>query len=96
MKWCRLVQTAWGTHSLTKATRLLLKAALQNPLNQRFLLMCGTSIPLRPARFTYTQLLAEQRSRFYWFFHHEEEVKAEVRTNLHLAAPLCMSCFEGL
>ncbi|CAK0786767.1 hypothetical protein CVIRNUC_009981 [Coccomyxa viridis] len=72
-----LVKTKWGTHSLSKATRLLLTAALQNPLNQRFVLMCGTSIPLRPARFTYTQLLAEQRSRFHWFWYHEEDVKAE-------------------
>ena len=89
------MQTKWGTHSLSKATRLLLTAALQNPLNQRFVLMCGTSIPLRPARFTYTQLLAEQRSRFHWFWYHEEDVKAEVRIYPHLALPLCMSCIDG-
>ena len=57
-------QTAWGAHSISQATRLLLRAALENPLNQRFMLLCGSSIPLRPAQFTYSQLIAEKRSRF--------------------------------
>ena len=57
-------QTEWGTHSLTQASRLLLKAALANPLNQRFSLVCGASLPVRPPLFAYTQLLGESRSRF--------------------------------
>ena len=73
------VQTQWGTHTLTQATRLLLKAALGNPLNQRFTLVCGSTLPVRPALFTYTQLMGESRSRFGveagWFkFHESDEV----------------------
>ena len=58
------VQTEWGHHTLSQATRRLLQAALGNPLNQRFVLLCGATIPVRPARFTYTQLIGERRSRF--------------------------------
>ena len=58
------LQTEWGTHSLTQAARLLLKAALANPLNQRFSLVCGASLPVRPPLFVYTQLIGEPRSRF--------------------------------
>ena len=73
------VQTQWGTHTLTQATRLLLKAALANPLNQRFTLVCGSTLPVRPALFTYVQLMGESRSRFGveqgWFrFHESDEV----------------------
>ncbi len=57
-------QTEWGSHTLSQATRRLLQAALENPLNQRFVLMSGSSIPLRPVVFTYSQLIAENRSRF--------------------------------
>ena len=81
------VQTAWEVRLLTKMTRLLLKAALQNPLNQRFVLMCGTSIPLKPACFIYTQLVAEQRSLFV-IRSFTEEVKAEIGINFRFAC-LC-------
>ncbi len=33
--------TRWGTHSLVAAARLLLQEALQDPRNQRFLLLSG-------------------------------------------------------
>ena len=58
------VQTEWGHHSLSQATRRLLQAALGNPLNQRFVLVCGSTIPVRPAHFTYSQLIGGRRSRF--------------------------------
>jgi hypothetical protein len=56
-------QTAWGSVTLVSATRLLIKAALKDPFNQRFQLICESSIPVRPALFTYTQLLAQNKSR---------------------------------
>eukprot|EP00884_Botryococcus_braunii_P004456 jgi/Botrbrau1/14010/Bobra.0296s0004.1 len=62
------IKTKWGEHSLSEATKLLLKAALQDPLNQRFQLICGTSIPLRPSIFVHKLLIAEPRSRFQSFF----------------------------
>ena len=71
------VQTEWGHHTLSQATRRLLQAALSNPLNQRFVLLCGTAVPVRPARFTYTQLIGERRSRFDDFvFGSETEVSS--------------------
>ena len=58
-----LLQTAHGHHSLAVAHRLLLIEALQDPLNQRFQLLCPATIPVRPAQFTYEQLLAQKKSR---------------------------------
>ena len=58
---CR--RTAHGHHSLAVAHRLLLIEALEDPLNQRFQLLCPATIPVRPARFTYEQLLAQKKSR---------------------------------
>ena len=84
------MQTQWGTHTLTQATRLLLHAALANPLNQRFTLMCGTSLPVRPALFTYAQLIGEPRSRFGnkwgWFqFHTTDGVSSTISSVQYLA-----------
>ena len=62
------MQTAWGDHSLATALRILLLEALKDPLNQRFQLLCPATIPIRPALFTYTQLIAEERSRVGWFW----------------------------
>ncbi len=58
-----VLQTMWGGHSLVKAERLLMRAALQDPYNQRFQLVCEYSIPVRPALFTHQQLLAQNMSR---------------------------------
>lgn len=33
--------TEWGTHSLVRAVRLMVAEALQDPTNQRFMLMSG-------------------------------------------------------
>ena len=85
------LQTEWGTHSLTQASRLLLKAALANPLNQRFSLVCGSSLPIRPPLFVYTQLIGEPKSRFGvqqgHFIHAKHD---EVRNTEAVASPqLC-------
>lgn len=61
-------QTAWGDHSLATALKLLITEALKDPLNQRFQLLCPATIPLRPPLFTYTQLIAENRSRVGWYW----------------------------
>ena len=41
--------------------------ALQDPSNKQFQLLCPATIPLRPALFTYTQLMAEPKSRVGWY-----------------------------
>lgn len=58
-----LAQTRWGTHSLTIAIRALLKEALNDAQNQRFVLLSEWDIPLYPPRVVYLQLMAEYASR---------------------------------
>ena len=59
----RRVETEWGGHSLAEASRRLLRAALQDPLNQRFVLISEDSIPLYPPATIYQQLMLEDKSR---------------------------------
>ena len=49
----------------------LLKAALADPHNQRFQLLCEGTVPVRPATFTYEQLMAQNRSRVPWLQMHK-------------------------
>ncbi len=46
-----------------EAERALLAAALSDPLNQRFVLLSDSCLPLYPPATIYLQLVAEQRSR---------------------------------
>ncbi|KAI3430985.1 hypothetical protein D9Q98_009388 [Chlorella vulgaris] len=57
------VPTEWGTHSLVRAVRLMVAEALQDPTNQRFMLMSESDIPLWPPGLTYLQLMVEPASR---------------------------------
>ena len=57
------IQTRWGDHSLTAATKALLRSALANPLNQRFVLISESDIPLYDPLTFYTQLMSEEKSR---------------------------------
>lgn len=57
------VQVEWGRHSLVTATRNLMKIALQEPLNQRFILLSEAGIPLYPPTTLYYQLMSEKMSR---------------------------------
>jgi Core-2/I-Branching enzyme len=57
------VQAAWGTHELALAARTLLEAAFADPLNQRFIMLSESCIPLYPAATVYAQLMAEDKSR---------------------------------
>ncbi|BDA44694.1 probable glycosyltransferase BC10 [Coccomyxa sp. Obi] len=57
------VETGWASHSLVTATRILMRAALKDPYNQRFQLVCEATIPVRAPLFTHDQLLAQNMSR---------------------------------
>ena len=56
-------QIGWGEPNMTVGMKLLLKAALAEPANQRFLIMDESTVPLYPAGDTYLQLMGETRSR---------------------------------
>ncbi|KAK9804844.1 hypothetical protein WJX72_008462 [[Myrmecia] bisecta] len=58
-----VLTTRNGHTDHTEATRLLLAAALEDPLNQRFILLNEGSIPLYPPTLVYQQLLGEESSR---------------------------------
>ena len=53
----------WGEHSMVEALRALLRAALEDPANQRFQLLCEHTLPLQPPLLVYAQLMSEPRSR---------------------------------
>jgi hypothetical protein len=57
------VRAAWGDHSVVEATRALLREALSDPLNQRFVLLSEADAPLYSAAATYAQLMSEPKSR---------------------------------
>ena len=57
------MQTRWGTSTLTVAFKLLLKEALTEPSNQRFVLLDESAVPLYPAAAIYLQLMGEAKSR---------------------------------
>ena len=49
------IATSWG--DTIEAMRALLRAALADPLNQRFLTLSDSDVPLYPATLTYLQLM---------------------------------------
>ena len=57
------MRAAWGDHSVVEATRALLREALADPLNQRFVLLSEADAPLYSAAATYAQLMSEPKSR---------------------------------
>ncbi|EFN51093.1 hypothetical protein CHLNCDRAFT_55340 [Chlorella variabilis] len=59
----RRVPTGWGNFSLIEATRSLLWEAFKDPLNQRFVLLSESDIPLYDPLTLHQQLLAEDKSR---------------------------------
>ncbi len=56
-------KTNWGGFSLIEALRIMLRQALQDARNVRFVLLSDSSIPLYPATFTWLQLVTERKSR---------------------------------
>ncbi|KAK9823184.1 hypothetical protein WJX72_000908 [[Myrmecia] bisecta] len=57
------IQVEWGSHQLIDATRNLLHVALADPLNQKFILMSESHVPLYPPQLVYQQLISEDKSR---------------------------------
>jgi len=57
------VHVRWGTFALVDATRALLRAALADRANARFVLLSESGIPLYPPAALHQQLTAERRSR---------------------------------
>ena len=57
------VHVSWGTFALVEATRALMRAGLEDPLNQKFVLLSEAGIPLYPPDLVYVQLMSEDKSR---------------------------------
>ena len=57
------VHVSWGTFALVEATRALMRASLEDPLNQKFVLLSEAGIPLYPPDLFYVQLMSEDKSR---------------------------------
>lgn len=53
----------WGQHSLADASRILLRAALADPANQKFIMLSESDIPLYPPTAIWLQLMSEELSR---------------------------------
>ncbi|KAK9792478.1 hypothetical protein WJX73_003670 [Symbiochloris irregularis] len=53
----------WGQHTMIDAARSLIKHALENPLNQKFMLVSESDIPLYSPQVMYQQLMTETKSR---------------------------------
>ena len=53
----------WGEWSLADASRVLIREALKNPLNQRFIMLSESCVPLYPPAVVYQQLMWEKKSR---------------------------------
>lgn len=57
------VHVDWGTFSLVAALKNLLHVALEDPLNQKFMLLSESGIPLYPAQTLWVELMVEEKSR---------------------------------
>ncbi|KAJ4750288.1 hypothetical protein LUZ62_084693 [Rhynchospora pubera] len=56
------VKVTWGGSTMIEAERLLLKSALVDPANQRFVLLSDSCIPLYNFTYVYNYLMASQKS----------------------------------
>ncbi|KAJ7967729.1 Core-2/I-branching beta-1,6-N-acetylglucosaminyltransferase family protein [Quillaja saponaria] len=56
------IQVLWGESSMIEAERLLLTAALEEPANQRFVLLSDSCVPLYNFSYIYNYVMASQRS----------------------------------
>ena len=57
------MQTSWGSPHLSIAERRMLREALEEPRNQRFLLLSDSGVPLYPPTVVWQQLMSESKSR---------------------------------
>ena len=58
-----LCAAGWGDWTLAEASRVLIREALKNPLNQRFIMLSESCVPLYPPAVVYQQLMWEKKSR---------------------------------
>ncbi len=58
-----LLQTAWGSPNNSVAERLMLREALKEPRNQRFVLLSDSGVPLYPPTAMYQHLMGISKSR---------------------------------
>ncbi|KAL3521931.1 hypothetical protein ACH5RR_014765 [Cinchona calisaya] len=56
------IKVAWGESSMIQAERLLFRAALDDPANQRFVLLSESCVPLYNFSYIYNYLMASPRS----------------------------------
>ncbi|XVF26084.1 hypothetical protein REPUB_Repub13aG0269500 [Reevesia pubescens] len=56
------IQVVWGESSMIEAERLLLATALEDPVNQRFVLLSDSCVPLYNFSYVYKYLMASSRS----------------------------------
>ncbi|PQQ07992.1 uncharacterized protein Pyn_20025 [Prunus yedoensis var. nudiflora] len=56
------IQVGWGESSMIEAERLLFAAALEDPANQRFVLLSDSCVPLYNFSYIYNYLMASPRS----------------------------------
>ncbi|XP_022133017.1 uncharacterized protein LOC111005712 [Momordica charantia] len=56
------IQVEWGKSSMIAAERLLFEAALEDPANQRFVLLSDSCVPLYNFSYIYSYLMASPRS----------------------------------
>ncbi|XP_041028381.1 glycosyltransferase BC10 [Juglans microcarpa x Juglans regia] len=56
------IQVLWGESSMIEAEKLLLNAALEDPANQRFILLSDSCVPLYNFGFIYNYVMASPRS----------------------------------
>ncbi|KAL7242877.1 hypothetical protein ACSBR1_015308 [Camellia fascicularis] len=57
-----MIKVSWGEASMIQAERLLLEAALEDPANQRFVLLSDSCVPLYNFSYIYNNLMASPRS----------------------------------
>ncbi|KAK3040441.1 hypothetical protein RJ639_028690 [Escallonia herrerae] len=68
------VEVAWGEACMIEAERLLLGASLDDPANQRFVLLSDSCVPLYNFSYIYNYLMSSPRS-FVDSFHDVKEVR---------------------
>ncbi|XP_048138164.1 glycosyltransferase BC10-like isoform X2 [Rhodamnia argentea] len=67
------IKVAWGDSSMIEAERLLLKVALGDPANQRFVLLSDSCLPLYKFRDIYEHLISSPKSYIESYFDFEDD-----------------------
>ena len=57
------IKASWGGFELVDIAKALFGAALQDPANQKMVLLSESCLPLYPPTLTYAQLVSEPKSR---------------------------------